>query len=301
MEKQGRGYIRLISIVLAVLLGSYGLLHLLQGSKQQPYTLCTAAYCEVGDGETVSGFVVREETVLYSTAQAVQPLFPEGEWVCAGACVALGYGEQTSRLTVSQGGYFSTCTDGFETLLTPRSLQSLTPGEFGAMLPLIPQSVPGAYGRLISGQRWYFVVCLPEARRQDCSIGERLRVTLDRDLVFSMEILSLSPTERGSFLLILSSTEQIGQISALRFVGGQVEFSRQKGLLVPKEAIHVQQGAAGVFVRQGVRVRWKPITVLCHREDCLLVEEDLSTVRNLWPGDEILVTQIELYDGMVLQ
>ena len=54
MKKQGSLYLKLISIVLAVFLVTYALLSFFVGSGVG-HTIETVVYCEVGDGETVSG------------------------------------------------------------------------------------------------------------------------------------------------------------------------------------------------------------------------------------------------------
>ena len=88
MSKQGKVYLTLTSILLAVILAAWLLCAVfLRGS---PWRRETAVYCQVGDGLTVSGFVVREEAVLLCGAAEVSYAADEGAWVGSGQIVAYG-------------------------------------------------------------------------------------------------------------------------------------------------------------------------------------------------------------------
>lgn len=90
MKKQGDFYLKLTSILMAVLLVAYIICSLVM-SRDGAYTLETAVYCEVGDGITVSGFVVRSEEVLTGTMPITVNEQSEGQRVGGGQVVAIGY------------------------------------------------------------------------------------------------------------------------------------------------------------------------------------------------------------------
>lgn len=98
MKKQGDFYLKLTSILMAVLLVAYLVCSLVM-SGDGAYTLETAVYCEVGDGITVSGFVVRSEDILLSELPIVVSEQLEGQRIGGGQVVATGYtsGEARAR------------------------------------------------------------------------------------------------------------------------------------------------------------------------------------------------------------
>ena len=96
MRKQGEFYLKLISILLAVVIAAYVLFSVILNSGSS-YALETAVYCEVGDGVTVSGFVVRSEEVLVSNSPIVVCELTEGERVGGGQRVATGYQSGSAR------------------------------------------------------------------------------------------------------------------------------------------------------------------------------------------------------------
>lgn len=96
MKKQGDFYLKLTSILMAVLLAAYIVCSLVM-SREGAYTLETAVYCEVGDGITVSGFVVRSEELLLSDMPIVVSEQAEGQRVGGGQVIATGYTSGEAR------------------------------------------------------------------------------------------------------------------------------------------------------------------------------------------------------------
>lgn len=96
MKKQGDLYLKIITIVLAVIVLAYVALSALLNSGSS-YALETAVLCEAGDGQTVSGFVVRSEQVITAAQSVVVCELNEGEWVGSGQTVATGYSTDAAR------------------------------------------------------------------------------------------------------------------------------------------------------------------------------------------------------------
>ena len=96
MKKQGELYLKIISIVLAVVVLAYVLFSVLFKSGSS-YALTAAVRCEVGDGMTVSGFVVRSEKILTAEQSIVVSELSEGERVGGGQAVATVYPSAEAR------------------------------------------------------------------------------------------------------------------------------------------------------------------------------------------------------------
>ena len=266
---------------MGLLLGLYGLLRLLPtGSaalfSPQPY--------EVGDGQTVSGLVVRSEGLLLSSEANILPTLQEGQWVGAGQQVAVSY---IGRLTAGSAGYFSSYCDGYEAILTPQSLDRLSLQTFSLLqAESLPQE---AYGRLVLGQDWYFVCTVAEGRQKSCAIGKKLELRLN-GASYPVKITRMGNAEGGEFLLILRCDRRIGEVLCLRQCEGSLIFGRQEGLLLPKDALCMEDGKTGVYVLQSGRKRFKEVKILCFQDEKALVEEDRSTTRGLRREDRIILS-----------
>ena len=395
MKKQGDLYLKIVSIVLAGIVVAYLVLSVLFGSGGSSYTLETAVRCEAGDGQTVSGFVVREEEIITASQPVVVCALTEGERVGSGQRVADGYqtsaaretrdrltalqeqlsqlryaasgtaGEDTTQtddaiekalgelaaltarrdlteaddvmselqplvlrrsvtaddaarmegriaelesqisalsteteqsaeaVTVESAGYFSERTDGLERVLTPESVLQMKPSELRAAAQHA-SAVPGnAVGRLITGQKWYFAAEIPEARAEQTAAGETLTVS------FGLEKLSQI---RMQVEAISEAEDRVPhEVTALRRQSADIIFSSYTGLRVPKQALYMVDGQAGVYVLEGARARWKPVEILYAYGDGYVVELDQSSTGNLWPGDDIILTSDDIEDGKVME
>ena len=404
MRKQGEFYLKLISILLAVVIAAYVLFSVILNSGSS-YALETAVYCEVGDGVTVSGFVVRSEEVLKSSAPIVVCELTEGERVGGGQRVATGYrsgdarenreelnslkkqrdqlayaaegsdssnaaaldGEisglivslsaQTSQqrlnamrataseleplvlrrsvsggdtalirqrisdidqrisvlsaqtstgataITVAESGYFSEQADGLERVLTPERLDTIGLSEYRALEDGTPGAPANAIGRLIQGQKWYFVAEIPEERAAQCEEGDRLTVNFADGALqgLRMRVERISAPEDGSCLIVLSCEKMLQSVTALRRQTVDIVFDTYKGLRVPKAAIYYVDGETGVYILESARADWKEVEIVFEYGNDYLVRWDDSDTDNLWPKDEIILTAEDISDGKVME
>lgn len=209
----------------------------------------------------------------------------------------------TAELTAATPGYFSGSADGYETVLSPAVLETMTLSGFqqlsGAAQPVSDQ----VYGKLIASDIWYFVTAIDDTQLTDLEEGDRIYLTFARDSYLSirMTITRIGPLEDGQRILVLSGNNYIQNVTLLREQTCQLTFRTYEGLRVPKRAIHVdsETGQAGVYVLEGAVARWKPVSILYAASENYVVQLDESSTGNLWPGDEILLGS-NLYDGKVV-
>ena len=404
MRKQGEFYLKLISILLAVVIAAYVLFSVILNSGSS-YALETAVYCEVGDGVTVSGFVVRSEEVLVSNSPIVVCELTEGERVGGGQRVATGYqsgsarenreelnslkkqrdqlayaaegsdssnaaaldGEisgmivnlavQTSQqrfsaarataselkplvlrrsvsgddsalirqrisdidqrisvlsaqtstgataITVAESGYFSEQTDGLEHILTPERVETMSLSELRALEEGEYSAPDHAIGRLIQGQKWYFIAEIPQARAEQCEEGERLTVNFADGALqgLRMRVERIGAAEDGSCVIVLLCEKMLQNVTALRRQTVDIVFDTYEGLRVPKAAIYYVNGETGVYILESARADWKKVEILFEYGNDYLVRWDDSDTDNLWPKDEIILTAEDISDGKVME
>ena len=404
MRKQGEFYLKLISILLAVVIAAYVLFSVILNSGSS-YALETAVYCEVGDGVTVSGFVVRSEEVLVSNSPIVVCELTEGERVGGGQRVATGYqsgsarenreelnslkrqrdqlayaaegsdssnasaldGEiadmivslsaQTSQqrfsaarataseleplvlrrsvsgddsalirqrisdidqrisvlsaqtssgataITVAESGYFSEQADGLERVLTPERAETMSLSELRALEEGEYSAPDNAIGRLIQGQKWYFIAEIPQERAEACEEGDRLTVNFADGALqgLRMRVERLGAAEEGSCVIVLSCEKMLQNVTALRRQTVDIVFDTYEGLRVPKTAIYYVNGETGVYILESARADWKEVEIIFEYGNDYLVRWDDSDTDNLWPKDEIILTAEDISDGKVME
>ena len=211
--------------------------------------------------------------------------------------------EQTvsGDILADQAGYFSSATDGYEAVLNPEFLETV---EVGGLDNVEPQEVPqGTVGKLVTSPKWYYVTEVDAAAMEGRRAGHTLQVSFVYDLSRNlyMQIERLTPSRNGRSILVLSSEDYIKDALAMRSQSAQLIFADRTGLRVPKTAFYVgENGDTGVYVLVGAEARWKSVEVIYDTGEYYIVKLDKSSTDNLWPEDEVILTQQELYDGKVI-
>ncbi|MBQ6430333.1 MAG: hypothetical protein IJJ99_00435 [Oscillospiraceae bacterium] len=398
MKKQGEFYLKLTSILLAALLAIFVLFSIFLRSGED-YTTLAPVYCEVGDGITVSGFVVRSEELLVSSAPYPVAALAEGQRVGGSQTVAYGCATEdaarmqrellalqirrdrlafasesakdlsaadaaiaaniirlsaqtaaqsvprmqaaaaalepyvlqrsltpndaarvqarlsnldaeiaalqaqcaasSTPITVSQAGYSSRHADGFEDVLTPEALQTMSLSELRSVETRRAAVPEHTIGRLIFGQKWYLVCELPAGAADRCAAGDSLLLTLAGEELTSLpvQIERLVTEEDGASLLVVSCAVQMQDVTALRAVTATLNFRTYEGLRVPKEAVRTEDGETGVYVLIGAKARWKPVEILFIYDEYCLIRQEPDGLRE---DDAVILTDEEIRDGSVI-
>lgn len=403
MKKQGELYLKIISIVLAAVVLAYVLFSVIFKAGSS-YALTSAVRCEVGDGMTVSGFVVRDEKVLTAEGSVVVCEPESGAHIGAGQTVATVYrtaeerarrqeltkltaelaqleyasenlgtrddealdlqikellvrsaqqvrtgtlsaarqtaeraqpmvlrrsvteddgtrinqriGELKNRIeelsaatslgtgiTVTSSGYFSEAADGLESTLTPEAAQEMTVAQLHALQNGTAAAPAQAIGRLALGQKWYLLTEVPSAQLEGHYEGDSLTASFAGENLqnVSMTIERIGDDENGSRILLLSCERLMQEVVSLRRVTADVVFQTYSGLSIEPQALYYVDGSAGVYVREGVRARFKKVKILFEYDGGYVVELDTSSTSNLWPEDEIILTSDDIYAGKVFE
>jgi len=228
----------------------------------------------------------------------------------------------TTSIRAGSSGLFSSLVDGYETVLTPEALKTMSVEDYRAVTPLAASGM----GKLVYGSKWYFVTLLRQADAKDVSVGQtvtlRFQTGLDRDLPLTVE--RVSSAEGGQVLVVLTSGENLGLTTLLRRQNAQLIFESYTGLRVPRSAVRIvwetvkdEQGEPvlnadgtekktqvyGVYTRWGNSARFKKVEILWQEDEYMLVRslQEGDVARRLRAGDEVITAAEELYDGKVIE
>lgn len=210
-------------------------------------------------------------------------------------------GADTQALSAPVSGYFSGTVDGFETKLTPDALRSMTVAQLEALEP--DEVAETAVGKLITDSTWYYVTSVDAQLVQDLRPGQTVPVSFVSAFydALPMTVERLGDEEDGRRLMVLSCDRYIQDVTLLREQSADVVFTSYAGLRVPKEAIRVTEDRrTGLYVLEAGAAEWKYVELLHDNGESYVVKLDKSSTDNLWPGDEIILTSEELYDGKVI-
>lgn len=210
-------------------------------------------------------------------------------------------------VTAPSSGLFSAVVDGYESVLTPAALETMTPSQLSAVSA--DSSLSSNVGKMIYGDTWYYAAGMSDedasAYRVGRSVTLRFTTELDRDLTMTVE--RISDSEDGRRLVVFSCDEYLSEVTLLRRQSASIIHESYSGIRVPTAALRVEDGTPGVYCLVGMQAVFKPVTVVYQGENYYLVEparnaddtENTGTSR-LRKGDSVIITSEELYDGKVI-
>lgn len=231
--------------------------------------------------------------------------------------------ESVGRVTVTGSGIFSGQVDGYESVLTPDVVESLTPADLDAMEEKGQPVSAGSLAKLITSSTWYFVCPLTGEEANRLTQGRTVTVRFSRDWAgeVDMKVEKIGADQQGRVAVVLSSNKFLSDTTLLRRQTVELVFARRTGIRVPTGALRVetveqtdketgevrQVNMACVYVKVGVTAERKPVSILAQGEDFYLVEpllgEDATENQQrkvLRAGDEVILARGEIWDGKVL-
>ena len=233
-------------------------------------------------------------------------------------------GASVRRVTAPQAGLYSAVVDGYEAVLTPESLETLTPGKLDRLEPLYVYLFASSVGKLVLGDAWYYAANLDEgeaALLQD-STGLKLRFAKGVSQDLDVELVFVSEPEGGRVTAVFRGDTYLSELTLLRQQSAKVIRRTTEGIRVPIESVRLREetvagedgtettvSQTGVYCVVGMEARFKPVDVLYSGEEFALVRSTLDRAEDVTaaqeqirirPGDQVIVTAYDLYDGKVL-
>lgn len=232
-------------------------------------------------------------------------------------------GQSVGRVTVEESGIFSAGVDGYESILTPDVIFSLSPADLagleGSALTVGNQEI----AKLITDSTWYFVCPVEGEGRDRLEKGDKIPVRFSRDWSgeVTMTVEKVTIDTDGRAVAILSSNRFLSDTTLLRRQTVELVFARRTGIRIPVGALRVESEertdpdtgetslvkTTCVYVKVGVTAERKVVSILAQGEDFYLVEpvaqgESVSQQKKvLRAGDEVIIASGEIWDGKVLE
>ena len=214
----------------------------------------------------------------------------------------------TTRITAPVSGAYSAVADGYESVLTPEALETMTPS---ALAAVTLQSVSTTVGKLCEGNRWYFAANVNEADAAAFKEGQRLTLRMASGVDFDLPVtvMRVSAAENGKCLIVTESDQYLSYVTLLREQNAELILEEYEGLRIPKNALRVDEnGESGVYCRVGRVAYFKPVRIVYQGSDYCLVEpgelsvtaESQIALFTLRANDEVIISAGELYNGKVV-
>lgn len=212
-------------------------------------------------------------------------------------------------------GIYSAGTDGWEGVVTPAMLDSLTAGDLDGLLQQQHSPAPDSVGKLITDSTWYYAALL-DGVDTGLQSGRRYTLSFSGDyfgqLVMTLERVAL---DGDRTLAIFSCRSHLADTTLLRVQTVDVVTQTLEGIRVPRQALRVETveetaedgsirhvNRYGVFTVVGAQAEWHEVEVLYTDESYYLVRPaDPAAASRLRAGDEVIFNSSGIYDGKVVR
>ena len=265
--------------------------------------LDTAEYSGITDAE--DDFLLAQNRLQVSTGQT-------GNFSQTISTLQAEYDEINAQLgtlqtiTASTNGYFSS-TEAMSPIVTDQnSLDSASPTELQQMLEAgFPARDTGCAGQIATGFSWrFYAVCdLETAERFDGITSVKISVPGKQNTPLAATLVEITPDEASGVAKLVFECQTINaEILSFGQETAQIDIKTYEGIRINKEALHIVDGARGVYVKYGNLQRFLKITTLYEDDNYILIPGNgaIGTDNEVRLYDEVIVQGTNLQDGKLL-
>lgn len=265
--------------------------------------LDTAEYSGISDAE--DEFLLAQNRLQVSTGQT-------GDFTQIIASLQAEYDEINAQLAALQtivastNGYFSS-TEAAPSIVTDiQALEEATPSELQQTLEAgFPAADTNRAGQIATGFSWrFYTVCdLQTAERFSGITSVKISVPGKQNTPLSATLIEKTISEEEGMAKLVFECQTINaEILSFGQETAQVDIKTYEGIRISKEALHIVDGARGVYVKYGNLQRFLKITTLYEDEKYILIPADgaIGTDNEVRLYDEIIVQGTNLQDGKLL-
>lgn len=217
---------------------------------------------------------------------------------------------QTVSAPVS--GYFAKNSDGFESRLTPDSIEDLSIEEYQKLVETeLDREQISDTSRMVTSSKWQFAVCVPSYQTEWLQLGQKANLTIDGSIQKVPARVSdiLVENNNDTAVVIFYSDVITEDILNLRIADVTISFSQFTGLRINSSSIHFRTNPdgsrdRGVYVLESYVVKFKKIEPIYEEPSFILSKmnyadsADKDTVRLF---DQVIVQGNDLYEGKIIQ
>lgn len=212
--------------------------------------------------------------------------------------------EEGTPIYCNRIGYFSRFVDHCEEEFSPQLLETLDGDTVQQMLEQEYPYDTQAFGKCVNSYQWYYVTVIPLEDAEMFQEGADLTITFvgsTEDPVSGWVEQVKEEKEKNQAVLVIGSTDVNGDTVSRRTASVKLGFSDYEGVRFSRQALRIQDGKKGVFVKGNSAVKFKQVDIVYTGKDFYLSKLDYSSDIYLNIFDVIIVEGNDLYDGKPLE
>lgn len=226
------------------------------------------------------------------------------------------YRAPSGTLTTNVSGYFSSVADGYETVLSPTTMQDMTVEDLRGLQSAGVKS--NVVGKIVQSNTWYAACIFPMEQARLLTAGDSITLTLpntDIETRVKVDLINMNSWDEEA-VVILRGDNMNGDIAAAR--GGEIKLSLDNytGFKINRDAIHIETRTQtvtdsegnkttqevevyGVYVIFGEQLKFREISPVYWDDEFVICNPSAKSTTNstmLKQYDQVILGGKELYD-----
>ena len=187
----------------------------------------------------------------------------------------------TSRLSGSlvqytspEIGYFARMTDGYESVLTPDSIETMTVEQIRNFSQEKVVFDNSTLGKIVTDHHWYYAAVLPKSDSEKFIVGDTVYLNFNMynitQIPFTVEEVRTDDSDPDNCMVLMSTSHMVPELLMVRNPSVQIDFTSYTGLRIPAKAKRYEGQQVGVYVLDGDVVRFKTINIIYENSEFIL-------------------------------
>ncbi len=208
-------------------------------------------------------------------------------------------------ISIPETGYFVSRVDGYEEKLNSKSVFDLTVSEIERITSGDDrrENPNGVIGKLVSDYTWYMAAILDTVRLGTVFEGAEVYLRMGSSTQnVKAQIVSLKRQPDGRSIAVFKCDMFLADFIGSRVVQARLLLEDYSGIMVPNSALRISDDGTtvGVYVRDGIVVKFKKVRQVLSQEDYTLVADTSDIEGYLSLYDNIIVEGRDLHDGKII-
>lgn len=205
------------------------------------------------------------------------------------------------QYTSPEIGYFARMTDGYEAVLTPNSINTMTVEQLRTFSREKVVFDNSNLGKIVTDHHWYYAAVLPAADAGKFILGDTVYLNFNMynitQIPFTVKEVRTDESDPDHCMVLLSTSHMVPELLMVRNPSVQIDFTSYTGLRVPAKAKRYEGQQVGVYVQDGDVVRFKTINIIYENSEFILCGANPDLERPLEIYDQVIVEGTDLSDG----
>ena len=204
------------------------------------------------------------------------------------------------RILALQSGYFVSKTDGYEQVFSTENLADITSELLKEKTAMHQEN--GIIGKIVSDYEWYIAADISINESLNFKEGDKLKIEMSLKSLptISATVKKINISEESErAVIIFACNDMNSELASMRKGTMTVVKKEFSGLKVPRKALRVLDSVKGVYVLNGMQVRFVPIDIVFSNDSFIICKKQTDD-NALKLYDQVIVKGKNLYDGKIV-